>query len=141
MVRTPELSEARKKRGNTGEQLEFAKAVNQQVAAWVVGTSPNEFRDLGPPRNNDGTYNLRDVVQFMADKDGGEASDKARKLKASADREEMRRDEEAGRLVRVEVARERLGRMVEALKSAIAVLDDRSRQVIADALDKGLAEW
>ena len=129
-------------RGDTGKQRAVLERVNQQVMAWLVGMSVREFRDRSDlPRNGDGSYNARDVVLKLFDTDGGEPTDRARKERAIADLKEMERDKQAGRLIPVEVARERLGRMVESLKGAIAVLGDREREVIAAALDQGLAEW
>lgn len=134
--------EAKTVRGDTGKQRAVLEKLNQQAMAWLVGMSVSELRNRSDlPRNGDGSYNSREVVLRLFDSDGGEPTDRARKDRAIADLKEMERDEMAKRLIPVEVARERLGRMVESLKAAISVLGDREREVIAAALDQGLAEW
>ncbi|MBN2577641.1 MAG: hypothetical protein JXB10_01440 [Pirellulales bacterium] len=45
--------------------IEYLKRAPQNVAAWVAGISSRTFRDRHLPRNPDGTYNVREVIQSL----------------------------------------------------------------------------
>jgi hypothetical protein len=48
-----------------GKAIEYLKHAPQAVAAWVCGMSPRSFRDRHAPRNPDGSYDIRAVVQSL----------------------------------------------------------------------------
>lgn len=45
--------------------IEHLRHCSQSVAAWCSGCSPRTFRDRHVPRNPDGSYNVRDVIQSL----------------------------------------------------------------------------
>jgi hypothetical protein len=48
-----------------GQLIEHLRNAPQGVAAWVCGISPRSFRDRHAPRNEDGSYNVQDVVASL----------------------------------------------------------------------------
>lgn len=86
------------------DQRETLGALSQQTAAWLLGVAPRTLREKDAPRNSDGTYNARTLIEwfFRRGKSSGEDPIRAaaiRREAARADLEEMKRDGLAGRLV------------------------------------------
>ena len=48
------------------QQIKMLGALNQQSAAWVVGVEPRTLRDKGAPRNEDGTYDARELLAWSS---------------------------------------------------------------------------
>lgn len=51
-------------RKRESDQLQLAE-LSQKAAAWIVGMTPRGLRDTDCPRNQDGSYNARDLVAWI----------------------------------------------------------------------------
>ena len=113
------------RRPSAEEQKVVMSALAQQSAAWAIGMPPRTLRERNAPRNEDGTYNLRQLVEWSrkGDEDrqrelfdSDEIDDKARKLRAEADLKEMEVEERAGQLVPLAAIEANLQRLADALR-------------------------
>jgi len=94
------------------------EALTQVAAAWAIGITPRHLRDGDAPRRGDGTYSIRELVQWLLERgsDGDSGNDRARKLKAEADLKVMEAEQRAGKLVSLVMVDETLQRLAAALR-------------------------
>ena len=51
------------------EEIKGLQSLSQRAAAWLLGVSPRSLRDyVDLPRNDDGTYNAREVIAWVRSK-------------------------------------------------------------------------
>ena len=103
------MSEA--KQLNRQQQIAIMKQLRQGAAGWLLKTHVRQLRDTDCPRNDDGSYNARDVIQWHVQRStdtddpllaGGDSPNLERYRAARADLAEMEAAERRGHLVDID---------------------------------------
>jgi hypothetical protein len=142
-------------RRSVDEEKQYLSALTQKTIAWLINVNDRTFRlAKGVPRNDDGTYNAKDVVAWHAERNtdellSGPVTDNLDRLRAvNADIKTLELEKLRASMVSVADAKTMVFHTLGKVKTSIEHLQRRfgndAADLVIEAVEvalKDLSDW